>query len=223
MFEVDSGRGKKDRAGRVHTSGKNTGSHRDSSAKSPPPKKKKRKITPVSSSSEDEQPPIVREKKKKKKKVKKISSDSSSSSSEDSSGSSSDSGDVDHWSMLQEVWAVDNRPAMFRRKKVVRKMAWRELMEFRKEYLEECKASGKGGAMFGADPSLPVTKFKAGKDNRGSRIHPASLLRLPVVEPEEFWKKIPLRREPVFRSVPLQHCGGNIAVNELAIVRMHDR
>lgn len=186
-------------------------------------KRKKAKKIISESSSEEEATPVAKEKKKKrKKKAAKIAS-SSSSSSEASTGSSSDSEEVDHWSMLQEVWAVENRPAMFRKKKVVRKMAWRELMEFRKEYLEECKASGKGGALFGADPALPVTKFKAGKDDRTGRIHPASLLRLPVVEPEEFWKLVPLRREPIFRSVPLQHCGGTVIVNELAIIRMHDR
>ena len=56
-----------------------------------------------------------------------------------------------------------------------------------------------------------------------NRIHPASLLRLPVGEPEDYWKLVPLRREPVFRDVPLRHCNGNVVINELAIVRMHDR
>ena len=41
--------------------------------------------------------------------------------------------------------------------------------------------------------------------------------------PEAFWAKVPLRREPVFRDIPLRHCNGNVVVNELAIVRMHDR
>ncbi len=34
---------------------------------------------------------------------------------------------------------------------------------------------------------------------------------------------VPLRREPIFRDVPLRHCNGNVVVNELAVVRMHDR
>ncbi len=46
---------------------------------------------------------------------------------------------------------------------------------------------------------------------------------MPVAVPEAFWSRVPLRREPVFRDIPLRHCNGNIVVNELAIVRMHDR
>jgi len=77
--------------------------------------------------------------------------------------------------------------------------------------------------MFAADAVLPTKKFRKGKDNRADRIHPASLLRLPVVEPKEYWALMPIRREPIFRNIQLQHCNGNVVVNELTIVRMHDR
>ena len=41
--------------------------------------------------------------------------------------------------------------------------------------------------------------------------------------PEAFWHRVPIRREPVFRDIPLRHCNGNVVVNELAVVRLHDR
>ncbi len=44
-----------------------------------------------------------------------------------------------------------------------------------------------------------------------------------MVEPASFWRLVPLRREPVYRDVPLRHCNGNVVVNELTVVRMHDR
>jgi hypothetical protein len=43
-------------------------------------------------------------------------------------------------------------------------------------------------------------KFKERKDNRDDKIHEASLLRLPVTEPEDYWEKVPLKREPVSAS-----------------------
>ncbi len=96
-------------------------------------------------------------------------------------------------------------------------------MDVRREHKAQCKESGMGDAMFAADVQLPSKKFAEQKDNRSDRIHAASLLRLPVVEPDDFWRKVPTRREPVFRGIPLEHCIGNLVVNEIAIARLHDR
>ena len=140
-----------------------------------------------------------------------------------SSSESEGSGGVDNWEMLLEMWPLDQRPAAFRRKKVVRSMKFGDLMECRRQYKEQARMEGKGDAMFGADTKLPVQKFAAAKDDRRERFHEASMLRLPIVDPVEYWKLVPVRREPVFRNIPLKHYGCESVVNELVVVRMHNR
>ena len=125
--------------------------------------------------------------------------------------------------MLLEMWPLDQRPAAFRRKRVVRSMKFSDLMECRRQYKEQARMEGKGDAMFGADTKLPVQKFAAAKDDRRERFHEASMLRLPIVDPVEYWKLVPVRREPVFRNIPLKHYGCESVVNELVVVRMHNR
>ncbi len=46
---------------------------------------------------------------------------------------------------------------------------------------------------------------------------------MPILDPEEYWKKMPVRRDPVYRNVPLSHSNGNTVVNEIAVARLHDR
>jgi hypothetical protein len=102
-------------------------------------------------------------------------------------------------------------------------MTMGKLMQFQTLYHEREKWLRKGSQVFGADPKIPARRYKEQRDNRADKLHEASMLRLPVVEPEDYWEKVPLRREPVFRNIPLKHCGAENLVNELTIIRMHDR
>jgi len=158
------------------------------------------------------------EEERKRKRHKKERKRSTSSSSSSSSGER-----VDKFTRLASIWRLETRPDWMKKKSIVNSMPWREIMDVRREHREECRLNGMGEALFSADAGLPRQKFKKGYDNRADEIHPASVLRLPVVEPKQYWKKIPTRRDPVYRNVPLQHCCGNAVINELAIVRMHDR
>jgi len=206
-------------------------------------KKKRRSVEEKSGKQKQKEEKKLRKKTKKtKKKVDTESeSDSESSGSSDdeewkrgrkkgkkkrmmSSSSSSSSGErVDKFTRLASIWRLETRPDWMKKKSIVNSMPWREIMDVRREHREECRLSGMGEAMFAADAGLPRLKFKKGHDNRADELHPASLLRLPVVEPKQYWKKLPTRRDPVYRNIPLQHCSGNVVINELAIVRMHDR
>jgi len=112
---------------------------------------------------------------------------------------------------------------MSRKKSVVRSMQFSHLMDCRRQYKEQARIEGKGDAMFEADTKPPAQKFKAAKDDRMERIHEASLLRLPIAEPEDWWHLVPVKREPVYRNIPLKHCGCESVVNELVVVRMHNR
>jgi hypothetical protein len=125
--------------------------------------------------------------------------------------------------MLADLWPEEQRPKYLQNRKKVNRMTMGKLMQFQTLYHEREKWMGKGAQIFGADPKIPTKKFREGKDNREDRIHEASLLRLPVADPEDYWEKIPLKREPIFRNIPLKHCGAENLVNELTIIRMHDR
>ena len=139
------------------------------------------------------------------------------------SRSSSSDEELDNWDMLRDMWPLEQRPEAFRKKSVVRSMRFSHLLECRKQYREQARMEGKGDAMFEADSKLPVKKFDAAKDDRMDAIHEASMLRLPVSEPDAWWRRVPVRREPVFRNIPLKHSGCESIVNELVVVRMHNR
>ena len=111
----------------------------------------------------------------------------------------------------------------YRKKAVVRSMRFSDLLECRRQYKEQARLEGKGDSMFEADSRLPMQRFKSGKDDRTEVFHEASMLRLPVAEPEDWWKRVPVKREPVYRNIPLKHCGCESIVNELVVVRMHNR
>ena len=105
----------------------------------------------------------------------------------------------------------------------MRSMRFSDLLECRRQYKEQARMEGKGDSMFEADSKIPVRKFGSGKDDRMGLIHEASMLRLPVSEPEDWWKKVPVKREPAYRNILLKHCGCESIVNELVVVRMHNR
>lgn len=139
-----------------------------------------------------------------------------------SSGESSGC-DSDNWAMLADLWPEEQRPKYLQNREKVNRMTMGKLMQFQTLYHEREKWMGKGSQVFGADPKLPMKKFREQRDNREDKIHEASLLRLPVAEPEDYWSLVPLKREPIYRNIPLKHCGGENLVNELTIIRMHDR
>jgi hypothetical protein len=125
--------------------------------------------------------------------------------------------------MLADLWPEEQRPRYLQNRDRVNRMTMGKLMKFQTLYHEREKYMGKGAQVFGADPKLPTRKFKEQKDNREDKLHAASMLRLPVAEPEDFWHMMPLKREPIFRNIPLKHCGAENLVNELTVIRMHDR
>jgi len=53
--------------------------------------------------------------------------------------------------------------------------------------------------------------------------HLAIFDRLPAVEPRKYMRKWEIKREPVYRHIPLRHYGIEGQVLEIMIVRMHNR
>ncbi len=141
----------------------------------------------------------------------------------DSESGESSECDQDNWAMLADVWPVDQRPDYLKVRRNVNKRDFGQLLQFEKLFRERRKIEGRADNLFGEDAAPPAKKFKAAKDDRMEKFHDASFLRLPLAEPEIYWKLVPMKREPVFRGIPLVHVGAENQVNELAIVRMHDR
>ena len=46
--------------------------------------------------------------------------------------------------------------------------------------------------------------------------------RLPFVPPADYWKGTPMKRDQIFRHVPLAHLGAEGQLSEKVIVRAHD-
>ena len=191
-------------------------------------------------------------KKKRRKKVKKKKSsgtsdsgtedpDSSSRSETDSSSSSfcstsaeSEDGDDKSkkkkrkrsgtiWNRLKDIWAMEARPEHMRHRKGVKNMSLGEIIRYKEHFEKESEKRGMGEAIFGRDQKLKSKQFPAQKDNGGSKLHPARWERLPMAEPKRYWKKVPKKREDIFRHLYLAHYGAEGLVNEATLVRLHDR
>jgi hypothetical protein len=175
-------------------------------------KKKKRKRAQSSDSSDYEKE--KQRKKEKKRKTKRKMSESSDDS---------EAMVVDNWTKLALLWPVEQRPPFLRHRATVNSHTMEELMAMEKLYRGQAWKMGKADRMFTKDTGLPMTRVKEGKDDRASRFHESSFFRLPIVEPEEYYDEVPVSREPIYRHIPLKHCGAENAVNELVVVRMHDR
>jgi hypothetical protein len=119
------------------------------------------------------------------------------------------------------MWPLEARPAKLQSRKVVSRWSIGKIMEFKKQYEQEAERQGVGVAVFGRDKKRRAKKFKAMKDDGEGKLHPARFERLPFSEPEKWWKKVPEKREEIFRHIRLDHYGAQ--VNEATIVRLHDR
>ena len=128
-----------------------------------------------------------------------------------------------NWEIMGKFWALEDRPAHLRRKKEVEKMSLGRLMKLKDLYEKEAEKKGIGSAIFGLDEKTRSKKFKAKKDNGVNKLHPARWERLPMAQPKKYWKKVPRKREEIFRHLHLSHYGAEGLINESTLVRLHDR
>ena len=72
--------------------------------------------------------------------------------------------------------------------------------------------------------SLPRSKeYKAQKDDGVKRLHPARWERLPLRDPEEWFPKIPIKRDHVYKNMQLSFTGSDGCVADRTLTSMHDR
>ena len=72
----------------------------------------------------------------------------------------------------------------------------------------------------GTYPDKPIEEMR---DNGREFLHRARLLRKPLLEPKFWYQKVPVKREPIIRNLPLEACGGANQVSVQTIEDCHDR
>jgi hypothetical protein len=155
-------------------------------------KKKKRKKAAPSTSSESSEEEKIRQRKSKKRRMEmEISSEEE---------------EIDNWTKLAPLWPVEQRPKVLQCRATVNSHSMKELMKMEKMYRSQDKKMGMADRLFAKDPVLPVVKVKSGKDDRRTKLHGSTFFRMPTVDPEEYWGKMPTSREPIYRHIPLKHC-----------------
>jgi len=197
---------------------------------------KKRARAASASSSEDEKAKSKKAKAgRSRRRVPSSSSSSSSSESSSLSDSSSSSGSVKGvkkggekaeevtWTLLNDIWPLEERPQKLQDKRYVSQLSWQTLMGLQDRYEKEMEKKGVGAAIFGKDRKLSKVQFKKKADDCCEKLHPARWLRLPMTAPEKYWGKVPRAHEQRFRHLQLAHYGAESQINEKVILSLHDR
>ena len=185
--------------------------------------------------------PDKKSKKKKSKRRKKESSSSDSASSAGSStsepaesdpgSSSSSSGSSPSkrkasssiWEKLKDIWSMESRPSHMRHRSGIQDMTLSEIMKYKEHYEREAQKRGMGAAIFGKDQKVKAKRYKAQRDDASTKLHPARWERLPMALPRKYWKRVPKKRDEIFRHIQLAHYGADGLVNEATLVKLHDR
>jgi hypothetical protein len=80
---------------------------------------------------------------------------------------------VSTWSIMLDVWPLDERPDEMRRPEVVNTLTFDQMVTYKKLYDARMKKEGKGEEVFGRDCPIPPTMFEAGADDCAEQLHPA--------------------------------------------------
>ena len=88
---------------------------------------------------------------------------------------------------------------------------------------EDKLKKAKSSSNIRGDDKIPTTKFKEQRDDRRLKLHKASLLRLPILEPEKWYDQVPSCRDEMFKSIPLKATGSEHCMSDVAIEKLHNR
>jgi hypothetical protein len=98
-----------------------------------------------------------------------------------------------------------------------------EFLRIKKEIIGEEEKKNLGEEAFTRDAKARKTKYKAKTDDGKKRLHPARWNRQPLIPPEDFYKKVPKKRETVIRNFPMDHLGVAGQVPDTVVGHMHNR
>ena len=161
-----------------------------------------------------------------------LSSDSSETENEDDSSSSvsetDDSEDSDpnsNEAVFGDLWKKEDRPLRYQKRSAFNALSQDTVCKMISLYNEQRKQKNSNTDTFGKTVKLKPRKFKGGKDDGYTVLHPARFLRQPYGPPKKWWKEVPLNRdqEGVCLDLPLEFvgCANNIASKTLS--HLHDR
>ena len=138
--------------------------------------------------------------------------------------SSEDDDPDSNWNVLLPYWPLHSREANLRKKSVINAMNINHCFKL-VDYAREDAKNKKSEALLTCknDDKLSTLRFSEAKDDRRKRIHPASLLRMPVTEPSTWYSMVPVKRDEIYRNIPLKPTGSAHTVCAKSVELLHNR
>ena len=99
-----------------------------------------------------------------------------------------------------------------------------EILAYYKLQKESEKAEKDEGDASGLrEGKHPRIMFKEQEDDRRSKFHTASFLRLPLAAHKKWFKKMPIKRTPFVKNMGLEFTGSQNKLTDVTIKKLHSR
>jgi hypothetical protein len=125
--------------------------------------------------------------------------------------------------IMEDSWPVENRPERLRRVKALLNFTVDGFIKVKKQIEKEEERKNLGEEACAKDGMTRTVRYKAKKDDGKKKLHLARWNRQPLVPPEDFYAKVPKKRETVIRNFPMDHYGIASQVPDLVLGHMHNR
>ena len=126
--------------------------------------------------------------------------------------------------MMQEIWPEHLRPKYMRKAAFIAETPMEEILAYYKLQKESEKAEKDEGDASGLrEGKHPRIMFKEQEDDRRSKFHTASFLRLPLAAHKKWFKKMPIKRTPFVKNMGLEFTGSQNKLTDVTIKKLHSR
>ena len=125
--------------------------------------------------------------------------------------------------ILEALWPKAKRPQFLQEEAYVNSLSLERLLTIKKFHTESKNDEKENDGKILVDGTYPDEPIPAERDNGREYLHKARLLRKPLLEPKMWYQKVPVKREPIIRNLPLEACGGANQVSVQTIEDCHDR
>ena len=132
---------------------------------------------------------------------------------------------MDNWTLLKEVWPVEQRPESLRSKRTFNATSMDTLTAVFKIHSEKQRVENEEGMAdeIDKDGKYPTLSYEKASDNRVNIFHKASFVRAPLAEPAAYAEELPTKLKPVVRAIPLHFLGAQNAISLKTVEMMHNR
>jgi hypothetical protein len=125
--------------------------------------------------------------------------------------------------IMEDSWATENRPPRLQRLKALLALSLDTFMAIKKQVGKEELRKNLGEEAFARDAKTKKIRYKAMSDDGKRRFHLARWNRQPLVPPEEYYHKIPKKRDTIVRNFPMEHLGISSQIPDIVLGYMHNR